>query len=456
MKNFLLYKSGKLGKTIKPTKVIVTVFLALILIGTVLLSLPISSRSGEFTPFLTALFTATSATCVTGLVLVDTYQYWNGFGQIVILLLIQIGGLGFMTITTLFSFFVGRTITLKERLVMSTSLNVDDVSGVVKLTKRLLLGTLFFEALGAILLSIRFASDFGIAGGIKKGIFHSVSAFCNAGFDLLGSFGAFSSLTGYSSDVVVNFTIMALVILGGLGFYVWSDILNKNGLSKLEFHSKVVLITSAALIISGAVFFTIFEWNNTATLGDMNVLEKLLAGLFQSVTTRTAGFNTVDQGALTGPSNALTLVFMFIGGSPGSTAGGIKTTTIAVLILTAISTFRGKSSVTYNYKTIPTRTIMNAVSFLILGAVITFFGAIIISASDAVTFSDALYEAVSAFGTVGLSTGITSTLGVISKLTLILLMFLGRVGVMTLGIAVFMGQTSEAKIKYTSAKIMIG
>lgn len=450
MKQILSYKHKE--KNVSPAKVFVSGFLILILMGTILLMLPISSKNGEFTGLLTALFTATSASCVTGLVLVDTYTYWSGFGQSIILIMIQIGGLGFMTIATLFSLFIGRTITLRERLVMTTSLNIDSMAGVVKLTKKVLLGTVFFEGIGAIILSIRFARDFGIVEGIKKGIFHSVSAFCNAGFDLLGVNGEFSSLTSYAKDPVVNITIMLLVILGGIGFFVWRDLTSKR--TKMELHTKIVLITTAALLLLGFLTFFIFEFNNPATMGGMNIWEKMMAALFQSTTLRTAGFNTIDQGALTPPSMFMSMILMLIGGSPGSTAGGIKTVTVAVLILTCISVLRGKSNVVLFMRKINNRCIMNAVTMFVFGMVFVAFGTFILAINNGAI--EAAFEAISAFATVGLTTGITADLDVFSKIILIFLMFFGRVGLITLGLAVLIRRDVEPKLKYPESRIMIG
>lgn len=450
MKQILSYKHKE--KNVSPAKVFVNGFLIMILLGTILLMLPISSKSGEFTSPLTALFTATSASCVTGLVLVDTYTYWSGFGQSIILIMIQIGGLGFMTIATLVSLFIGRTITIRERLVMTTSLNIDSMAGVVKLTKKVLLGTVVFEGIGAIILSIRFAKDFGIVEGIKKGIFHAISAFCNAGFDLMGVNGEFSSLTSYAVDPVVNITIMVLIILGGLGFFVWNDLTCFR--KKMELHTKIVLVTTSVLLILGFITFFIFEFNNPETMGNMNIWQKMMASLFQSTTLRTAGFNTIDQAALTPPSMVMSILLMFIGGSPGSTAGGIKTVTIAVLILTCISVLRGRSNVVVSMRKINNRCIMNAVTMFVFGMVFVALGTFVLAVSNGAM--EAAFEAISAFATVGLSTGITQELDIFSKIVLIFLMFFGRVGLITLGLAVLMRRDVEPKLKYPESRIMIG
>lgn len=451
-----LMKRAVSGKQVRPTRALAMGFLVIIVIGACLLSLPAASRSGSWTHPLTTLFTATSATCVTGLILVDTYSYWSGFGQTVILLLIQIGGLGFMSMATMFSFLMRRTITLRERMVMTTSLNVNDMAGIVRLTKRVLLGTLFFEGVGAVTLSIRFAADYGWAEGVRMGVFHAISAFCNAGFDLMGKNAPFSSMTAYADDVVVNITLMALIVLGGLGFYVWNDVYEQRGFKHLRQHTRLVLVATAVLVLGGGVLTALWEWNNPATLGALPAESRPMAALFQSVTLRTAGFNTVDQASLTGPSKLLAVVWMFIGGSPGSTAGGVKTVSIVVLLLTAFSAVRGRSRVTVFYRTISTRSIMSAVTMLVVGVFLVLTGTMVLLACEDASVTSCLYEVASAFGTVGLSMGLTPTLGVISKATLMVLMFLGRVGVLTLGIAVLMGRRHETKMHYPEAQVFVG
>ncbi len=445
-----------IGKRAHPTRALVIGFLLIIVLGAVLLALPIASKSRQWTSLLTTLFTATSATCVTGLVLVDTYTYWSTFGQVVILLLIQIGGLGFMSMATLFSFLVRRTITLRERLVMTTSLNVSDMAGVVRLTKRVLYGTLLFEVMGAVVLSIRFIPRFGVLDGIYKGVFHAISAFCNAGFDLMGEKVEFSSMVSYATDPVVNIILMTLIIIGGLGFFVWNDVYEKRSIHHLKLHTKIVLLTSAILVVGGAGLLAVCEWNNPGTLGSLPLQDRFMAALFQSTTLRTAGFNTIDQNAMTGAGQAISIVMMFIGGSPGSTAGGIKTVTIAVLVLTTITAFQGKSNISVFGRRIMPRSVANAVTMLMMGFTLVVTSALVLSSFEHLPFSKCLFEAVSAFGTVGLSTGITPTLGVVSKITLILLMFLGRVGILTLGVAVLMRHQHEPKLQYPEAELFVG
>lgn len=432
-------------------------FLIIILTGAVLLTLPVSARSGEPTDFLDALFTATSATCVTGLVTVGTATHWSGFGQVVILLLIQIGGLGFMSLASIASFLTRRTITLRERMVMSAGLNLTENAGIVRLTRRVLLGTFAFEGAGAVLLATRFIPRVGVWQGIKMGVFHSVSAFCNAGFDLVGTpENPFASLTGYADDLIVNLTIMALIVIGGLGFFVWGDIWDKRRFRRLRLHTKLVLVTTTLLLCTGFVLTLLFEWSNPQTLGAMPTQDKLLAAAFQSVTLRTAGFNTIDQAALTGPSQAVACLLMMIGGSPGSTAGGIKTVTAAVLVLSAISALRGRTTVSAFGRTIVSRSIMNAVTMMIVGGTLSLTGACVISYIESAPFGACLFEAVSAFATVGLSMGLTPTLHTLSHLILILLMYLGRVGVLTLGVAVLMRHREPPKMQYPDADVMVG
>lgn len=449
-------KHGIRAKRIQPTRAVVVGFLSIILIGALLLTLPISSRTGEWTDFMTTLFTATSATCVTGLIVVDTYTHWSNFGQTIILLLIQIGGLGFMTMATLFSFLVRRTITMRERMVMTTSLNLTDMSGVVRMTRRVLCGTLLFEGVGAIVLSLRFMPDFGVLEGIRKGVFHAISAFCNAGFDLLGQVKPFSSLSYYATDPIVNITTMILIVVGGIGFYVWNDVYEHHEFRHLRLHTKIVIVTTAVLIVGGALMIGLFEWNNPKTLGALPEASRPLAALFESVTLRTCGFESIPQGAMTSQSQGMGILLMLIGGSPGSTAGGIKTVTVAVLVLTAISSIKGRGCVTLFGRTLGTRSVMNAVTMLMVGITLIFTGALILLTFDDVPFMASLFETTSAFGTVGLTTGITVSLGVVSKLTLIALMFLGRVGVLTLSVAVLMGHQAEASVKYPETQVFVG
>ncbi len=454
---------GQFKKTkhkLRPGQIVFMGFTMVIFAGTVLLMLPIATKEAGSADFMTAFFTATSATCVTGLVVVDTYQYWTDFGQFVILSLIQIGGLGFMTFATMFSLIVRRRITISERLVMMESLNFNDMSGVVRTTRRIIFGTLAFEAAGAFILSIRFIKDFGILGGIKKGVFHSVSAFCNAGFDLMGESGtAFSSLMGYQDDLVVNIVIMILIIMGGLGFLVWDDIANLKvpSFKKLTPYSKLVIIVTGLLILIGTITTFSFEFSNSATIGDLPLHEKILTSLFQSVTTRTAGFNTIDQAALRPETQIVSMILMFIGGSSGSTAGGIKTVTFAVLVLMAVSVAKGSRRVTLYERAISTDYVFRALTIFFIAVTMVFTGTILLLVTHDIDPLAAMFECVSAFATVGLSMGATPSLSLLGKIYIIMLMFFGRLGILTVTLSIARRLAIETgPVKYPMTKIMIG
>lgn len=455
IRKFLLRIRRFFGK-FSPMQIIVLVFLAIILAGSGLLCLPAASKNGEPTPFLTALFTATSCTCVTGLALVDTFTHWSGFGQAVMLVLIQIGGLGFMTIVALFFFAADRKIGLKQRLIMAQSLGMDSPGGVVTMVRLVLKRTMLLEGTGAVLLTLRFCMEMPFGKALWWGVFHSVSAFCNAGFDVMGAVEQGGSLVNYVGDPVVNLVVMALITLGGLGFFVWEDLLKKRRFRKLSTHSKLVLVISAALTFSGAVAFAGLEWNNPATLGSLPAGQKLLAALFQSVTTRTAGFYTMPQGELTGASLAVTDLLMFIGGSSGSTAGGVKTVTMGVLLLSVFATARGRSRVTVFRRTIPAKQVSDAVSVVAMAFLLAFGSAVCLSVTNGLDFSDCLYETVSAIATVGLTTGITPQLNAMSHLILIVLMFFGRVGIMTISLGFLLSDRAEERYKLADAKVLIG
>jgi len=447
---------GIFRRNLNPTRIVATSFGVIILTGALLLMLPIASRSGESAGLLTAVFTATSATCVTGLVLIDTWLSWTIFGQAVILVMIQMGGLGFMTVITLFSFALRRRIGLSERLIMVSTLNLNDIDGVVRVVRHALMGTFLLETAGAVILSIRFIPIFGVQGGIWRGVFHSISALCNAGFDLMGADGRFASLTKYADDPVVLLTVMTLVIIGGLGFFVWEDILKNRSWKGLSLYSKMVLTITGTLIAGGALFFFCVEYNNTATLGNMNLWQKMMNAFFQSVTLRTCGFNTIDQGALLDSSLALSVLFMLIGGSAGSTAGGVKTVTLGVLALALRAGVLGREDVTIRGRTICNRRVMNAMTLSLMAAFLFFGASMLISLVDKIAFLPASFEVASAMGTVGLSTGITPTLSTFSKLVIICLMYLGRVGILSFSIAFLTRSRHPAKIKYPTFDIMIG
>lgn len=442
---------------IRPTQVIVLGFACLVLFGAILLNLPFAARSGKSIGFISALFTATSATCVTGLVVVDTATYWSAFGKGVILLLIQIGGLGFMTLATLFSLVLRRTITLKERLLMAETLNYEQLQGIVRLAQHLLTGTFFIEGVGAVILSLRFIPDFGFWDGIVRGVFHSVSSFCNAGFDLMGTRRPFSSLTVYAGDWIVNLTTMALIIIGGLGFIVWDDLLLQRRWSRLTLHSKLVLLLTGTLIISGALLLFLFESSNPKTLQHADISQRILTPLFQSVSARTAGYNTLVLSDMTQASLFVLMLLMFIGGSPGSTAGGIKTTTLGVIFLSAFALIRGNDSVNLYGRQIPRHTVMKALVIVVIAFMIIIFGIMTLLVFEDMDFMAVTFEVFSAFGTVGMSLGITPQLSSASKLVLILIMYAGRVGVLSTTLAILAKRNNGGSpIKYPEGRIMVG
>ncbi len=431
------------------------IFLIIIIIGATLLSLPISSKSGEFTPFINALFTATSAVCVTGLVVYDTYTHFSVFGQSIILLLIQIGGLGFMIIATMFLLMLRKKIGVKERDFLRESVNSIHIGGVVRLAKHILLGTFLLEGLGAIILSIKFSSEIGVKSGIFNGIFHSISAFCNAGFDLMGRYEEYSSLTRYSGDTTVNLTIMALIVIGGIGFLVWEDIYNNRlKFKKYQLHSKIVLYATFLLILVSTIVFYIIEKNNL--LANMSIKESILASLFQAITPRTAGFNTIDTAALLESSKLFTMILMIIGGSSGSTAGGIKTTTFVITILSVISLVRNSEDLNIFGRRLENSVLKRAYSIItiyILGAFLAmlFIGFI----QPELILSDISFEVLSAIGTVGMSTGITRQLVGASKFIIIILMFCGRIGSLAVLMAVAENK-NNVLVKNPVEKIIVG
>lgn len=448
------YLKKKDGKVFTHARKIALGFLLIIIVGTFLLTLPISSRSREWTNPVNALFTATSATCVTGLVVFDTYQYWSIFGQIVIIILIQIGGLGFITFGVGFSMFLKRKIGLAKRNLIQESVSALRLAGVVKLVKKIIIGTAIFEGVGAVLLSIRFIPKMGFLVGIYNAIFHSISAFCNAGFDLMGRYEEYSSLTAYSGDIIINITIMLLIIIGGLGFIVWDDIWhNRLNFKKYSLHSKIVLISTTVLVFGGAILFGIFENNNL--MSQMNPVEKVLASLFASVTTRTAGFNTIDLGTMTQSSKLLTDVLMFIGGSPGSTAGGVKTTSIVVMIFYIGANLKGIQGVNVLGRRISEEDVKKASVVIGINLGMAVIALIAITASQNVNMDDLLLEVFSAIGTVGLSTGVTRQLTFFSKFVIIFLMYCGRIGSTTFATS-FIGNKRHAPIQYPEERINVG
>ena len=451
-----LRRLGRPFQNLRPGQLIVLTFAGIILLGAGLLCLPAASRSGEPTTFLTSLFTATSATCVTGLIRVDTGLHWSGFGQAVILLLIQVGGLGFMTIACIFFFALRRKIGLRQRMLLAQALSSDSYSGIVSLVRNILRGTFAVEGAGALILFFRFLPEFGFGRALWYGVFHSVSAFCNAGFDVLGDVDVGGSLCGYAADPVVNGTIMALIIIGGLGFAVWGDLRKNRKFSRLSVYTRLVVLITAVLIFGGAAAFAALEWNNPATIGTLSVPQKLMAALFQSVTLRTAGFTTIDQNALSDVSKAVSDVLMFIGGSSGSTAGGVKTVTVGVILLASWAAARGRTHVTVMHRTIPARAIANATALFVLVLVLALAGGAFLSVADGVSLENAIYETISALCTVGLTTGITGTLCAASQILLIIFMFFGRLGIMTISVGFMAADPGSERIGYAETKIMIG
>lgn len=429
-------------------------FLLIILTGALLLKLPVATRSGESTDWMTAFFTATSATCVTGLVVVDTFVYWSVFGQIVILCLIQVGGLGFMSIGIFLLVFFRRKVGLSQRGLMQESVNALQLGGMVRLVKIIVTGTVLVEFTGAVLFSIRFIPMFGVKTGIYYSIFHAVSAFCNGGFDLMGRFEEYTSITRFYDDGLINFTIMALITIGGLGFLVWQDILEHGkNVKKYRMHTKIVLVTTAAVLVITTVLFMIFEWNNT--MADMSFKEKLYASMFSSVTARTAGFNSVDTGALTDSSKLLTIVLMFMGGSPGSTAGGIKTTTFVVIFLYLWSNMRNATGCNIFGRRLDDEVIKKASLVFYINIILAVSAALVLCSVESIDFIDILFEVFSAIGTVGMTTGITRDLSMISKLILMLLMYCGRIGSMTFAMS-FIEKRKSAPVKFPVEKITVG
>lgn len=426
----------------------------IIFAGALLLMLPAASRGGNWTPFLDALFTATSATCVTGLVVADTYQHWSLFGQLVILALIQTGGLGFITIGAYISVVLKKKIGLKGRTAIHESISTIEIAGVVRLVKKIIRGTFLFEMAGAVLLALRFIPEFGVLRGTYFGIFHSISAFCNAGFDLMGIREEYSSLVAYEGDVVVNLTIMGLIIIGGAGFIVWEDFLrNRFHFKKYLLHSKILLTASGILIAGGAVLYFLFEYNGL--FADMTMKEKLLGSLFAAVTPRTAGFNTTDLGGMNNASRLLTMVLMFIGGGSGSTAGGIKVTTAVVMVLSAVTMIRRTPGVNIFGRRLDEDAVRRASAIMMCNLILIFLASLLIFAVQPLDFSDVFMETFSAMGTVGLSAGITRSLLPVSRIAVILLMYCGRLGSLTFAL-VFAQRKAVPPVQQPVEKIVVG
>ena len=438
---------------LSPTQTIALAFVGVILAGTLLLMLPLSSNDGVSPGFLPSLFTATSATCVTGLVLFDTGTQWSYFGQSVIIVLIEIGGLGFMSAASFFIFLLRKRVGLKQRMVMAQALSVQDMAGIVRLQKIVLFGSLIIQLIGAVILSAYFWPRYGFLQAVRYGLFHSISAFCNAGFDI---FGLGDSLVSFHSEPVVLLTLGTLVAVGGLGFFVWEEVIRLHSWKKFSVYTKLVLVTSGILLVVGATGICVLEWNNPATLGKLPWQDKILGGVFQSFTTRTAGFDAINQGGMTDGGKVLTMVLMMIGGSSGSTAGGIKTVTLVVLLLFLWSQIRGKGSVHVFKRTVPDSQVLNAMTVSSIMVSLALFGGLFLSVTSHVGFTDALYESVSALATVGLTTGITTSLSIPSQILIIIYMYFGRVGVLTLSLGFLMGNQAQERFRYAHTNLLIG
>ena len=438
---------------LSPARLIALSFFLVILIGAGLLMLPIASKGAPAAP-LDALFTATSATCVTGLIVCDTFTGWTTFGQIVIITLIQIGGLGFMTVITLVSFAVGKRLSLYDRKVLMQSAGNTTLNGVGGLIRRIVPFTFLIELTGAALLATRFVPAFGWGRGLYASVFHAISAFCNAGFDLMGMREPYSSLTSFVTDPVVNLTVCLLIVIGGLGFLVWRDVLRcRFHFSRFQLHTKLVLVTSGILILAGWALFLLFERN--ASMASLTWPQRVLASLFQSVSPRTAGFNTVDLSALSESGNLLTDVLMLIGGSPGSTAGGIKTTTVAVLFLSAVASAKGRMRVNAFRFSVDRETLRQASSVVMIYLSLALLSVLTLCAIEPFSMKEILFEVCSAVGTVGLSMGITPQLGAVSRVILILLMYAGRLGGLTV-VLLFSQRRSDPPLERPAGKILIG
>lgn len=433
-------------------RVITLGYFIMILFGTLLLMLPCATRDGIGAGPVTALFTATSASCVTGLVLQDTATYWSLFGQLVILALIQIGGLGFMTIAIFFFRLISKKSSLRERAVMAESINTTRMGDFSRIVRKIVIGTIALESAGGILLATYFVRqpEFGFFKGVYYGFFHAISAFCNAGFDLMGGYSSFTSL---SDNILVNAVLIILIVIGGIGFLVWDDITAcRFSFRKFSLHTKTVLTVTAILVLGGAVLLFVFEHNNTGIGKPLS--EEIWVALFGSVTARTAGFNTVDTAALSSASKLITIILMFIGGSSGSTAGGVKTTTVAVILIFLIAGMRGQDNIHFYKRRIRDDILRKSVIIISTNLLLLLFGAIVLCAVQGVSITDAVFETTSAISTVGMTTGITRDLNLISELVIIFLMYCGRVGSISFGISLF--ERRKPPVSYPEESVTVG
>ncbi len=448
----------------QPARFIAIGFLVIILVGAILLTCPFATRSGETVSFVEGLLTATSATCVTGLAVVDTGSFWSVWGKLIILILIQIGGLGFMSLAAMVSLMFRRSLGIRERLLLAESINTVGVDGILRMIRYMLFGTFLCEGAGAALLSIRFVPEYGFGKGVFYSIFHSISAFCNAGFDILGTVEQpFSSLSTYATDSFVNLVIMLLIVFGGIGFLVWEDVFTQSNPKRWKLHTKLVFSVTGFLLAFGFLGYLLLEWNNPLTLGQFEGIQKLLPAAFMSVTTRTAGFSTFDITGMGMPSKALTMLLMFIGGSPGSTAGGIKTTVFGVAILSLYSVLRGRNYIHVFHRRLNSNVMLRAIVVIVLGICFVCAGTFLIvgleNRAQAISpaTSNALFEAISAFATVGLSMNLTPLLSPPSLLVICVLMFVGRVGIFTVLLSLMMKQgQADSSYRYPEERLLIG
>ena len=438
------------------TQIIAIGFAAIILLGAGLLTLPAASRSGVSCGFFPALFTATSATCVTGLVLFDTYTQWSLFGQIVIITLIEIGGLGFMSAASTFVFLLRKKVGLRQKMVIAQALNLNDMDGVVKIQKLVLTGSLSIQGMGALILLLRFWPEYGFLRALGWGVFHAISAFCNAGFDLFGYIAPGQSVMMFQDDPIVCLTLMALVTIGGLGFLVWEELSRVRKFKQFSVYTKLVLLMTGSILLVGTVVILLLEWHNPNTLGPMPVWQKIMNAFFQTGTLRTAGFVTLDQLLLTDATKVFSIFIMFVGGSSGSTAGGLKTVTILVLLLFIWAKARGKHSVHVFKRNIPQEKAMDAMTITFITVALSLVGGMVITTASPVSFLDAWYEAVSAICTVGLSAGGTANLGVLAQCVIIAFMYFGRVGILTLSLGFLMGNQAKDRFQYADTNLLIG
>lgn len=449
-------------KELRPVQVILIGFLITIFAGSILLALPVATKTGQATPYIDALFTATTSVCVTGLIVETTMTHWSLFGQAVILLLVQIGGLGVVTITTGMFYALGRRITLGNRMLIQESLGLNTLTGLVSLVKKILLGTVIVEGVGAVLYATQFVKEFGLGYGIWASVFNSVSAFCNAGMDIVRD----DSLRIYVTNPVINLTTMGLIILGGLGFIVWKDLWQgakkfirekvsiKRIMRQLKFQTKIVLSMTAFLLIFGTVLIFVFEYHNPSTMGNLSFPDKIMASMFQAVTTRTAGFETVAQGALTDSSSLVSMFLMIIGGSPSGTAGGVKTVTFTILVFCVISVAKQEESISLFKRRVPSHLLPKALAIIVINLIVLMTSVLLLLAFDHGSFMESCYECVSALATVGLTKGLTPNLTIAGKVIIIITMYLGRVGPISMAIG-FSQKNKKKKIMYPEQDLIL-